>query len=243
MSRQAKGIRLYLAPARWRNGKLHQRFTWFIRDGKDKISTGLTAIDRAEAERLRPRAEQKLAEHVGGKYQVPRERGRHPAEILVLDVLNIYLDDVARSHARPEETKQRVLTLAEFLSSDTLADINGQRCREYATWRCEQVRKACKPEQTNHPALRITAAAARRELEDLRAAINHHRQEGLCSEIVSVVLPEKSRGRDVWLMRSQAARLIWAAWRAKQIMQDRVTKRPVGKHIARFILVGLYTGS
>jgi integrase len=243
MSRHAKGPRLYLARPRWRDGKLHQRFTWFIRDGKDKISTRITATDGAEAECKRPLAEQKLAEHIGHKYKLNRERGRRPAEILVLDVLNIYLDDVARSHARPEESKQRVLTLAEFFASDTLADINGQRCREYATWRCEQVRKACKPEQTNRPALRVTAAAARRELEDLRAAINHHRQEGLCSEIVAVVLPEKSRGRDVWLKRSQAARLIWEAWRAKQIMQDRVTKRPVGKHIARFILVGLYTGS
>jgi hypothetical protein len=40
---------------------------------------------------------------------------------------------------------------------------------------------------------------ARRELEDLRAAINHHRREGLCSEVVSVVLPEKSAGRELWL--------------------------------------------
>jgi integrase len=243
MSRHAKGPRLYLARPRWRDGKLHQRFTWFIRDGNDKISTRITAIDRAAAECQRPLAEQKLAEHIGRKYQINRERGRYPSEILVLDVLNIYLADAARSHARPEETKQRVLTLAEFFASDTLAHINGQRCREYATWRSKQVRKACKPEQTNRPALRVTAAAARRELEDLRAAINHHRREGLCSEIVSVVLPEKSRGRDVWLMRSQAARLIWAAWRARQIMQDGVTKRAVGKHIARFILVGLYTGS
>ena len=83
----------------------------------------------------------------------------------------------------------------------------------------------------------------RRELEELRAAINYHRRQGLCSEIVSVALPEKSAGRDVWLTGSNAARLIWSAWRARQIMQDGVTKRAVGKHIARFILIGLYTGT
>jgi integrase len=243
MSRHAKGPRLYLARPRWRDGKLHQRFTWFIRDGKDKISTRLTAIDRAEAECKRPLAEQKLANHIGNKYKLNRERGRCPSEILVLDVLNIYLTDVARSHARPEETKQRVLTLAEFFASDTLADINGQRCREYATCRSKQVRKACKPEQTNRPALRVTAAAARRELEDLRAAINHHRREGLCSEIVAVALPEKAPGREVWLTRPQAARLIWAAWRARQVMRNGVTPRAVGQHIARFVLVGLYSGT
>ena len=30
------------------------------------------------------------------QYQVPRERGRHPTEILVLDVLNMYLTEVAK---------------------------------------------------------------------------------------------------------------------------------------------------
>src|SRR5262249_28638034 len=144
-----------------------------------KISTGCARDDRAQAE-------QKLAEYIASKYKVSRESGRHPAQVLVLDVLNIYLSDVAPKHARPEETKQRFLTLAEFFEGDTLANINGQRCRDYVTWRTKQFRKACKPEQTNQPALRVTEPTARRELEDLRAAINHHRQEGLCSEIVAV---------------------------------------------------------
>ncbi len=85
--------------------------------------------------------------------------------------------------------------------------------------------------------------AARRELEDLRAAINHHRTEGLCSEIVSVVLPERAPARERWLTRSEAARLLWAAWRAKQIMRGADTRRAVGQHVARFILTGLYTGT
>ena len=58
-----------------------------------------------------------------------------------------------------------------------------------------------------------------------------------------MVLPAKSASREVWLTRSQAARLIWAAWRAKQIMQDKRTERAVGRHLARFILTGLYTGT
>ena len=49
---------------------------------------------------------------------------------------------------------------------------------------------------------------ARRELEDLRAAINHHRREGLCNAIVDVVLPPKSQLAERWLTRSEAARLI-----------------------------------
>ena len=55
-----------------------------------------------------------------------------------------------------------------------------------------------------------------------------------------------------WLTRSEAARLIWACWRAHE-MQKRfrgadkgktlpTDKRPL-QHLARFILIGLYTGT
>jgi hypothetical protein len=121
--------------------------------------------------------------------------------------------------------------------------VNGQRCRDYVAWRVGKPWKSCKPQDTKRPARLVSEAAARRELEDLRSAINYHRREGMCSEIVSVALPEKSAARDTWLTRSEAARLIWAAWRAKQVMRDNTTTRDVGKHIARFILVGLYTGT
>ena len=154
-------------------------------------------------------------------------------------MLNIHLADNAPKHARPEETKQRVMTLADFWEPFTLADVTGARCREYAAWRTRQRVRSF----TKNPARLVTEAAARRELEELRAAINHHRREGLCAEIVSVMLPEKPQGRDVWLTRSEAARLIRAAWRARQVMRDKITERDVGKHIARFILVGLYTGT
>ena len=237
MPRPSKGSRLWLEPEeRDREGNLIRRAAWVIRDGSRKLRTGRPREDREGADRA-------LAEYIAAKYEVPRERGRHPSEILVLDVLNIYLADKAKDHARPEETKQRVLTLADFWQTYTLADVNGDRCREYVARRVGQPWKSSKPDRTGHPARLVTKGAARRELEDLRSAINHHRKEGLCSEIVSVALPEKAAPRDVWLTRSEAARLIRAAWLAKQVMRDKVTQREVGKHIARFILVGLYTGT
>ena len=237
MSRPSKGIRLWLEPAEYAGeGKVVRHATWVIRDGSRKVRTGCIREDRG-------RAEQELADYITARYQAPRDRNRHPTQTLVLDVLNIYLADMAKNHARPEETKQRVLTLANFWEPFTLADVNGTRCREYVKWRVGQPWKSSKPERTGRPARLVTEAAARRELEDLRSAINHHRKEGFCSEIVSVVLPEKSPSKEVWLTRSEAARLIWAAYRAKQVMGDKITKRDVGKHIARFILVGLYTGT
>jgi integrase len=71
----------------------------------------------------------------------------------------------------------------------------------------------------------------RHDLECLKSAINHHRKEGLHDRIVEVPLPPKNPPRERWLTRSEAARLIWECYRGSQT-----------KHIARFILVALYTG-
>jgi hypothetical protein len=84
---------------------------------------------------------------------------------------------------------------------------------------------------------------ARREPEDLRAAINHHRKEGLCNAIVEVLLPPRAPSRERWLTRSEAAKMIWAAWRYREAQKGHLTGRRSRKHIARFMLVGLYTGT
>src|SRR5262245_60791767 len=237
MPRPAKGVRLWLRPKeRNPDGTLRKRAVWVIRDGPHKVSTGCAAEDRAGAERA-------LGEHLANKYQPNRRRGRHPAEILIADVLAIYLTDVAPRHAREHETKQRALTLDAWWADKTLAEVNGANCRAYVDHRCAQPWRAAKPERTGRAQRMLSTAAARRELEDLRAAINHHRREGLCSEIVSVVVPPRSVFREGWLTRSEAARLLWAAWRAKQVVRDKDTRRAVGRHVARFILVGLYTGT
>jgi len=237
MPRRAKGTRLWLRPEeRDEGGALRLRAVWVIRDGPRKISTGCAPQDRAGAER-------RLGEYLADRHEPSRTRGRHPSEILIADVLAIYLTDVAPRHSREEETKQRVLTLDAWWADRTLADVSGATCRAYVAHRTSQARRSSKPETTGRPARIVTAAAARRELEDLRAAINHHRREGLCSEVVSVVLPPRGLSREKWLTRTEAARLLWAAWRAKQVMFGKATRRAVGQHIARFILIGLYTGT
>jgi integrase len=237
MPRPAKGIRLWLRPEeRNPDGTLRKRAVWVIRDGPRKISTRCAPQDRAGAERA-------VGEYLANKYQANRARGRHPSEILIADVLAIYLNDVAPYHARENETKQRVLTLDAWWGESTLADVNGTNCRAYVEYRTAQPWKSAKPENTGRAPRMVTEAAARRELEDLRAAINHHRREGLCSEIVAVVLPERASARERWLTRSEAARLLRAAWQARQVMRGMDTRRAVGRHVARFILLGLYTGT
>src|SRR5262249_59184854 len=122
----------------------------------------------------------------------------------------------------------------------TLADVNGANCRAYVQHRTSQQWKSSKPEKTGNAPRMVGEAAARRELEDLRAAINHHRKEGLCSEIVSVALPEKPLPRDVWLTRSEAALLLRTMWRARPGMRDKGTLRPVRRAVARHSLVGVF---
>src|SRR5215471_18219309 len=233
MSRQSQGARLWLRPSFKGKDGITRQAAWIIRDGKSFRSTGCLRENREGAEKA-------FADYLADKHGKPsRKREGDPSEIFVTQVLNIYAEDVVSKHARPDESRQRLLQLAAFWEPYKLADVNGDTCRAYVRWRTKQKWKSAKRGSTRT----VSEAAARRELEDLRSAINHHRREGLCREFIAVVLPEKSESRETWLTRPQAARLLWAAWRAKQVMRDDVTKREVGKHIARFILVGLYTGT
>ncbi len=73
-------------------------------------------------------------------------------------------------------------------------------------------------------------SAARRDLETLRAAIGHwHRNYGPLKALPAVVMPPKPSPREQWMTRGEVAKLLWAARRTS--------------HLARFILLGIYTGS
>src|SRR5262249_59440633 len=70
--------------------------------------------------------------------------------------------------------------------------------------------------------------------------------------MVGVVLREKGHPRDRWLTRQEAARLLWACWRTREVQTahrgarkgSRIeTDRYPLRHIARFILIALYTGT
>ena len=88
-----------------------------------------------------------------------------------------------------------------------------------------------------------TGRGARRDLQDLAAAINHHAKEGLHRGVVRVALPPRGQARQRWLDRSEVARLLWTCWRAREVQEGAETdKRPL-RHLCRFLLLGVYTGS
>jgi hypothetical protein len=219
MPEAAKGPRLWLRRERRdKFGAVTHKAMWFIRDdGRHQQSTGCGIDDRERAVRL-------LAEYIA-QNRLDRTRStRDPASIPVAEVIARYARDVASKRARPKEAAQRARALLAFFGDKTLADINGDCCRRYVDQRS-------------------TDAAARRELEDLRAAINHHRREGLCSQVVEVVLPAERPARERWLTRSEAARLILSAWRYREIQKGKPTDRRSRQHVAKFILLALYTGT
>ena len=172
MPRPSKGVHLWLKPEeRDKAGKLRKRSVWLIRDGTRRVVTGC-------AEGERGKAEEKLGEYIREKYQPGRERDSRATEVLVTDVLAIYQQDVVPGHARPGKTIERIDQLGEFWGGKTLEDVTGAACRAYVAWRCAMQWKSAKPETSNNPPRMVSPQGARRELEDLRAAINYHRKEG-----------------------------------------------------------------
>jgi integrase len=202
----------------WLRQRRGRKSVWVIRDGSRQKGTGCLAHDIVGAERA-------LATYLAGKHVRGLRRGsRDPEQIPIADILTIYLTDIVPRHSRPNETKGRIKALDSFFGDKMLSYVTGETCRVYA-------------------AQRSSDAAARRELEDLRAAINHHRREGLCNKVVEVVLPPERPPRERWLTRSEAARLIWSAWQYREVQKGKQTNRRSRQHVARFILVALYTGT
>jgi integrase len=226
MPRRSKGARLWLRPARRnKTGKVIAGRIWVILDNGKHIATGC-------AESETKRAEEVLAAYIAQKYH-PERRERDLEVIDVADVLSVYVDDCAHRHANQKRFHARVSRLNDFWGGMTLANVTGASCRRYAKHRGN-------------------LGGARRDLEDLRAAISHHAKEGLHRGLVRVVLPDKGPPRDRWLTRAEAARLLWACWRKREVQTAHrgahkgskiETERYPLRHIARFILIALYTGT
>jgi integrase len=60
---------------------------------------------------------------------------------------------------------------------------------------------------------------------------------------VRAVLPPKGEARQRWLTRQEFAKLLWACWRAREAQDGRPTRKRPLAHLARFLLLTLYTGS
>ena len=215
MPRPAKGARLYQR----KDG------TWSILDGKVERRTGTAS--RAEAENA-------LADYI-------RSRGRaggpaEPEQLSIGDVLALYAEEHAPYVADPVRIASAIAPLANFWGELTVSAVTKSTCRRYAKDRVKRYKDG-----RTAP---IAPATIRRELGTLRAALNYAEEEGRLTRAPTVHLPEKPEPKDRWLTRSEVAHLVRAAraW-AKQDARGRAQHGVHSRHLAYFILIGLYTGT
>lgn len=216
MPRDAKPPRLwYRKPRRAKQGRSAEKGVWVILYHGRQLSTGCGKSDR-------PGAERALAEFITASHVIPRKQ-REIKDIPVADVLNLYLQDVVATIATAKKATGRIDRLLDWWGTMMLDEVTGASCRQFTSTK--------------------GIGAARRELQDLQAAINHHHHEGLHREIVLVTLPKAGVARERWLTRQEAAKLIRICLHTPEIQDGKHTdKRPL-RHLARFILFALYTGS
>lgn len=187
---------------------------YIIRDtGHPDKSTGTG--DRRQAEKA-------LASYIASKGVVTGTRS--PDQFRVSDCLSIYGDEHAVNVSAPERIAYAIAALANFWGELTIADVKGETCRRYAKSRVRRFKDG-----TEQP---IANGTIRRELNVLQAAMTYCHKEGYVTAPSIVTMPVAPENRDRWLTRDEAARLIWAAYRSDK-----------GKHLARFILIALYTGT
>lgn len=139
------------------------------------------------------------------------------------DVLDIYDQDVVPGLATARKAHARIKRLTEWWGDMTLADVNRKNCQAFAADR--------------------GAGAARRELQDLQAAIGHHHREGLHAEVILVTLPPAGEARQRWLTRTEVAHLLRICLHTKEAQNGRDTRKHPLRHIGKYILFAAYTGS
>lgn len=214
MPRHRKPPRLYL-----RKGRSDRGAMWFILDGATAKSTGCREHDFACGERA-------LAEYIAGKYTPPGALAAH--EIFIAEVMAAYLQQHAARSPSREFLVHTSRPIVEWWGARTLAEINAPNCQLYVDWRTQQRHR-----RANRVKF-VGEQTARHELKTLRTAINwYHANHGPLPSKPTVTLPPRAPQReDYWLTRGEAAARIWAARR-----------NPLSRHIARFILIGIYSAT
>jgi hypothetical protein len=219
MPRRNKGARLWL---RKRRGRVAQ---WVILDHGREIRTGAGEHDLGTAENA-------LSEYLTNKHR-PQFGDGHPSHVLIADVLAEYGEVHGPTTRRPDLIGVAIGKLVDFFGDSTLGSIGGATCNSYVRWRTQQVNARAK--KNGKP---ITEATARRELVVLAAWCW---KEGKIDRLIPITLPPQSGPRQRHLNRSELAALLAGAlgWDRHGVRYKTKTNR----HLARFILVAVYTGT
>nr|CAD6612613.1 integrase [Rhizobium sp. Khangiran2] len=246
MARRREPPRLQLEGERLnKNGSLEaaKYVIKYYDEGKGKtvkFSTGFGTGEAADAEKNFAKW---LAERMSDQ---PIQKNRTSDELPIADVISHYIDErippkegsVHRPLARPEEKLKYFEDLLEWWGDKTLDEIDKSTCRDFVA--------SCK-----------STTAGRNRLEYLRSAINLAHNDGILKSMVTVHLPSKPDPRSEHLERDEVAKLLWYAYKtrrkythnAKRSAKTGLAGTTVltdyfpWRHVARYILIALYTGT
>jgi len=197
--------------------------------------TGIYIIrDTGRGERSTGTRDRRQAEAALAQYLADRDRPSGPAtpdEITVAEVLSIYASEHAPTVVDPARIAYAIEPLVRFWGDLPVSAIKRETCRAYGRQRRKVTKRDPKTKEVLETAP-VSVGTIRKELGTLAAGVGYCASEGYLVNPPTVHLPTKPQPKDRWLTRGEAARLLWAAWR-----------NPEAKHIARFILIGLYTGT
>jgi integrase len=202
---------------------------WVIKDREREISTGYGESDIAAAT-------QRLAEYMRECRQPSFGQG-DPDKVLIGECLSAYGDQHGPTTARPEGLGFDIDNLNGFFGAKSVSELTKQMSADYVAWRCAQTDKRAKRNARN-----ISPSTAKRELVSLSAALNWCIDEKkLSCGRIKVALPDVAERRERWLTRNEVAALLWGALGFKRDG----TRDPsaINRHVARFILIALYTGT
>ena len=239
VGRRFKGPQLYLREPKRAGGERR----WVILDraanGKRvEIRTGAFEGDVAKAETA-------FAAHLAGKHVPQFGRGR-PDQVLIADVLSHYGEHKATKAMRRDSLVSSLARLGEFFSDNTVDDLTPKLCSDFVQWRIRQgdargsTSNKQKPRGPNMARL-LKPSTERYDLAILKAAISFCYAERKLAQNVPVKLPERSEARPRFLTRSEAARLLAGALGWDQ--NGKRHHKSINRHLARFILIGLHTGT
>jgi integrase len=222
MPRRNKGARLWL---RKRRGRAAQ---WVILDHGREVRTGASENDLRAAENA-------LAQYLANKRR-PQFGDGHPSHVLIADILAEYGEDHGPTTKRGDLIGGAINKLVEFFGDQTASAITSATCHTYVRWRTKQVNARAKKNGKQ-----IKESTARRELVVLSAAIRWCWKEGKIDRLIPISLPPQSVPRQRHLNRSEVAALLAGAlgWDRHGVRH----RTKINRHVARFILIALYTGT
>ncbi len=197
----------------WLRKEKGREAVWVIRDRELQIRTGFAESDIELAEK-------ELADYVTRNWR-PDTSKRSLAAVRIEEVLALYALDQPMDKPSRKLIGYHIDNLMPYWGDKTLDDVKGSTCRAYLS-----ARKSGSGRISS-----VKDSTVRRELKTLQAAINHWHKESPLEAVPKVSLPPEGERRERVLSRSEVAKLLWAC---------RKRKAP---HVARFILVGVYTGT